>query len=241
MQVIEPYAKMQSPLDGYAPSDFNYPDDRPMMDGKFNILDGTAMLRRIEYATRVSHRSEDAITSNSYIRLLRSVVFEHGDLSVIEHEKVTVEAVVDRGITHEWVRHRLFSYTQESTRFVNYKKKGGEAKFIKPTFGQGPAVNEIWAVHMEATEKAYMQLIDNGIAPQLARSVFPNSLAAKIIVTGNLRSWRHFFIMRTSKETHPQMKQVTLPLLQEFKATIPVIFEDIVPEQRQADMMRLLR
>lgn len=229
MQIVEPYAKMIAPDLGDL-SDFN----------AFHLEHGKQMLRRIEYYTRVSHRSEDAITPHSYDKLLRSAVLQHGDLSVIEHEKVTVEALVDRGITHEWVRHRIGSYTQESTRFVNYQKKGGEAKFIRP-----PQLDEmsmqLWERAMTEAEASYMALTSNGVSPQIARSVLPNSLASKIIITFNLRTWRYFFLMRTSKETHPQMKQVTLPLLKEFQDKIPILFEDIVPEQRQADAMRLLR
>ena len=225
MVIVEPYAKIL------------HPDN---IAWTFTRDDGIKMLKRVEYYARVSHRSEDAITEDSYDRLLRSVVLQHGDLSVIEHEKVTVEALVDRGITHEWVRHRIGSYTQESTRFVNYQKKGGEAKFIQPPFDDIRATGQ-WAEAMGFLESKYMRMVEAGVPPQLARSVFPNSLASKIIITFNLRTWRHFFLMRCSKEAHPQMKQVTLPLLKDFQEKIPILYEDIIPEQRQADMMRLLR
>lgn len=219
MQVVEPYATI-----------LNVPDKAT----------GIQMLKRIEYYTRVSHRSEDSITEDSYDRLIRASVLQHGDMSVIEHELVNVEALVDRGITHEWVRHRIGSYTQESTRFVNYQKNGGEAKVIQPAFDNHDDLQD-WRTVMRASEDAYMAMVARGCKPQIARSVFPTALASKIIVTFNLRTWRHFFIMRTSKEAHPQMKQVTLPLLADFKERIPILFEDIIPEQRQAEMMRLLR
>ena len=219
MQIVQPYAKI-----------LNVPD----------LAAGIAMLKRIEYYTRVSHRSEDSISEDSYDRLLRASVLQHGDMSVIEHEVVNVEALVDRGITHEWVRHRIGSYTQESTRFVNYQKKGGEAKVVEPAF-DNPEDRQDWFDAMEFAEKKYMAMVARGCKPQIARSVFPTALASKIICTFNLRSWRHFFIMRTSKEAHPQMKQVTIPLLAAFKERIPILFEDIIPEQRQADAMRLLR
>lgn len=219
MQIVEPYAKI-----------LNVPDRTT----------GIAMLKRIEYYTRVSHRSEDSITEDSYDRLLRSSVLQHGDMSVIEHEAVNVEVYVDRGITHELVRHRIGSYTQESTRFVNYQKKGGEAKVIQPPNLTDEQLRH-WLTAMRACEAGYLAMLDAGSTPQIARSCFPTGLASKIIVTFNLRTWRHFFIMRTSKEAHPQMKQVTLPLLANFKERIPILFEDIEPEQRQADMMRLLR
>lgn len=129
----------------------------------------------------------------------------------------------------------------------------GEAKFIQPrglsseprTAGNGEQIElselQEWHHAVSTAEKAYMHLLDKGVSPQIARSVLPNALASKIIVTFNLRTWRHFFLMRTSKETHPQMKQVTLPLLAEFQTKIPILFEDIVPEQRQAEAMKQLR
>lgn len=216
-----------------------------------NVMEGIEMLQKIEYFARISHASEDKITADSYDKFLRSVVLQHGDMSVIEHEKVSCEFLVDRGITHEIVRHRIGSYTQESTRFINYKKKGGEAKFINPGFRNDIPVEEIgkdehlafneWEAACEAAESRYMALLDSGVAPQIARSVLPNALASKIAVTYNLRTWRHFFLMRTSKEAHPQMREVTIPLLKDFQERIPILYEDIIPEQRQADNMRLLR
>lgn len=199
------------------------------------------MLKRIEYFARVSHASEESITENSWDRFIRSVVLQHGDFSVIEHECVSVEAVVDRGITHEWVRHRIGSYTQESTRFVNYQKKGGEARVIEPPFEHGEESRRDWMEAMEFAERKYMALLARGEKPQLARSVFPTGLASKIICTFNLRTWRHFFIMRTSAEAHPQMKEVTIPLLKQFKECIPILYEDIEPNQRQAVVMTKLR
>lgn len=237
MQIVEPYAFMLGPNQPPGPA---LTAEEWGMSAAFNEKDGEMMMRRIEYSTRVSHRSEDSITPDSWRRLIQSTVMEHGDLSVIEHEKVTVEALVDRGITHEWVRHRMGSYTQESTRFVNYQKKGGEAKMVQPQF-ETSFQRDIWANAMMASEQAYMRLLEAGCKPQIARSVFPTGLASKIIVTYNLRSWRHFFIMRTSAEAHPQMKQVTIPLLTDFKRCIPILFDDIIPGERQATLMRLLR
>lgn len=239
MRIVEPYAKMLDPDMGDL-SEF----------GGFHRHHGEAMLRRIEYYARVSHASEEAQTPDSYDRFLRSVVLQHGDLSVVEHEKVTCEFLVDRGITHEIVRHRIGSYTQESTRFINYAKKGGEAKFIQPvelsytTVDGNSAVDlnrDCWFNAMLVCENSYMQMLAKGVKPQIARGVLPNSLASKLVVTYNLRSWRHFFIMRTSAEAHPQMRQVTDPLLAEFKAKIPILYEDITPGERQAEAMRRLR
>lgn len=224
------------------------------------ILSGA--LRKIEYAARVSHRSEEESGFNTE-RFIRSVVLQHGDWSVVEHVSASVEMLVDRGITHEIVRHRIASYTQESTRFVNYAKK------MPPTFiyprvgvwcehcssglepvpsGNPPEKNpwlhgdyghcnydQAWLTAIQCAEDQYRTLLAAGWRPQEARSVFPNALSSKIVITMNLRSWRQFFLMRTSKEAHPQMRQVTIPLLAEFKNLVPVLYEDIEPESRQVD------
>lgn len=238
MKVVEPYAKMLS--------------DLPLLT-EFCNGEGIHKLRRVEYYARVSHASEDKQTENSYDRFLRSVVLQHGDWSVTKHEKVTCEFLVDRGITHEIVRHRIGSYTQESTRFVNYQKRGGEAKFVTPPelsieFDRSyrdktgeDSLFESWNTAVTWAEKSYMDMVNAGVKPQIARSVFPNALASKIIVTYNLRSWRHFFIMRTSTEAHPQMRQVVDPLLAAFQANIPILYEDIVPGERQAEAMKKAR
>lgn len=212
--------------------------------------DGITLLKKIEYIARVSHRTEDRVTEDSYDRFLRSVVLNHGDFSVIEHATATVELELDRGLSHEWVRHRIGAYTQESTRFVNYSKVESGARYIQPPFTvndstklllDGTAVDSVWYDAIVNADNAYREMLENGIAPQLARSVLPNSLATKLVVTYNLRSWRHFFIMRTSKETHPQMKEITIPLLTEFQRLIPILYEDIIPDIHQATAMRLLR
>jgi thymidylate synthase (FAD) len=208
-----------------------------------DLSEGIEQLRFIERMARISHRSEDRQTEGSYQRFIRFVVLEKGDWSVVEHVYSTVILRVDRGITHELVRHRLFSYTQESTRFVNYQKKG-EMEFIKPSFPVDidptfnvQKFNYAWAGAIKDAEQSYLELLEEGLSPQLARSVLPNALAATIAVTGNLRNWRHFLIMRTTKETHPDFRRVTIPLLAEFQRRIPILFEDIVPEQKQSEAL----
>lgn len=208
MNIVQPYAKILEP----------------------QLLGGS--LRRIEYAARISHRSEDLQTDMSWERFIKAVVVDHGDWSVVEHVSVSVEFLVDRGITHEIVRHRLASYTQESTRFVNYAKKMPPS-FIYP--GEDYEPHPDWLAAIDTCEESYLDLLADGWRPQEARSVLPNALAAKLLMTANLRSWRHFLLMRTTKETHPQMKQVTIPLLAEFKSLVPILFDDIEPGARQVD------
>lgn len=231
MNLVEPYARLM-----------DVPD----------LTAGVALLRKIEWCGRISHRSEEAQTETSWEKFLRSVVLGHGDWSIVEHAVATVDAIVDRGITHEWVRHRLGSYTQESTRFVNYEKKM-PAAFIRPAglsddahrAGNGEQTElsqaQLWEHAIHISEQSYKRLIASGVTPQIARSVFPNALASRIVTTYNLRNWRHFFLMRTTREAHPQMRQVSIPLLKEFQEKIPVLFEDIEPEAKQADNLKKMR
>jgi thymidylate synthase (FAD) len=233
VNVVEPYARML-PLPGW--------EVDPNLG--FTQTMGLALLRHIEWCARISHRSEEAQTGDSWKKIIQHVVLDHGDWSVVEHATVSVDAYVDRGITHEWVRHRLFSYTQESTRFVNYKKKMPPS-FIYPMRIEDRQMvtdsERTWHEAIDACERAYRRLLELGHSPQIARSVFPNALASRLIVTGNLRNWRHFFIMRTTQEAHPQMKQVTIPLLQEFRSKIPLLFDDLEPNMKQSLAMSKVR
>lgn len=198
--------------------------------------EGIQMLRHIEGYARISHRSEDKQTSDSYERFLRAVVIGKGDWSVCEHVSATVILRVDRGCTHEIVRHRLFSYTQESTRFVNYAKR--QIEFIEPVWNlESQKIGHpyyTWEHAMFQAEQAYLDLLEHGQSPQAARSVLPNSTAATLVMTGNLRNWRHFFLMRTTKETHPDLRRVTIPLLKEFQEKVPILYEDVVPGEKQS-------
>ena len=198
--------------------------------------DGVETLRFIESAARVSHKSEEAQTEDSWRRFLQAVVIERGDWSVVEHAGASVLFRVDRGITHELVRHRLFSYTQESTRFVNGQKSYPEGlEFIKP---QELKVQSWWRDSLVSSEREYFELLKEGVRPQEARSVLPNALASTIMMTGNFRSWRHFFLMRTTRESHPDMRRVTIPLLAQFKERIPLLYDDIEANARQIDNLK---
>ena len=230
MNIVQPYARIVGPI---LPTD------------PFTQADGVRLLRRIEFFGRISHRSEEAQTEESWERFIPAVVMGHGDWSIVEHASVTVDFLVDRGITHELVRHRLFSFTQESTRFVNYEKKMPPS-FIDPltsisTDSYKGVASTCWDKAINTAEQCYRELLAQGCAPQIARSVFPNALASRIAITGNLRNWRHFLIMRTTKEAHPQMRQVTIPLLAEFKEKIPLLFDDMEPLAKQAEGMKKAR
>ena len=210
----------------------------------FTLVDGLRMVRKIEYMARISHASEEAMTDTSWDRFLRSVVLSKGDWSVVEHATLTVVFFVDRGITHEIVRHRLASYTQSSTRFINYVKKM-LPEFIYPESNEGigniSIMDEDWMHAIETCEATYKKLVGKGWKPQIARSVFPNALGSKIAMTCNLRNWRHFLLMRSTREAHPQMRQVIDPLLEELKEKIPIFFEDIIVGATQADNLKMMR
>jgi thymidylate synthase (FAD) len=199
-------------------------------------IDGDATLKKIEKAGRTCYKSEEKITADSAKKFIKKIM-AMGHESVIEHEKVSVRVICDRGVTHEIVRHRLASYSQESTRYCNYTKDkfGSEISVIEPCFWATGSQNDeerkrTWKEAMEAAERAYFRLIELGASPQEARSVLPNSLKTEIVVTMNLREWRHFFKLRTAPGSHPQMREIAIPLLEEFKKRIPVVFDDIVPE-----------
>ncbi len=192
-------------------------------------IKGDDILKRIEKIGRVCYKSEDKITEDSAKKFVANIL-KRGHESVIEHEKVSVKIICDRGVTHEIVRHRIASYSQESTRYCNYsnEKFGKELTIIKPLFWKEDSVEYgLWINTMQAIENTYNKLIDLGAEPQQARSILPNSLKTEIVVTMNLREWRHFFKLRTAKNAHPQMREIACVLLDAFKKEIPVIFDDI--------------
>jgi len=196
-------------------------------------VDGDAILKRIEEYGRVCYKSEDRITEDSAKRFVENLI-KRGHESVLEHVSVTVKFVCDRGVSHEIVRHRLASYSQESTRFCNYSKDdfGSEITVIEPCFlVPGTAGYDMWYRACLVAEQMYFKMLDWGCTPEESRAVLPNSLKTELVMTANLREWRHFFKLRTSKAAHPQMRELTVPLLGEFKEKIPVVFDDIKAEE----------
>ena len=161
---------------------------------------------------------------------------------MIEHYSLSVRLTIDRGVSHEVVRHRIASYGQESTRYCNYSKEkfGNHITYIDIAGGmkldpkirwldeeQFTAIYNEWLSACEDAERHYFKMIELGATPQIARSVLNNSTKTEICVTMNMREWRHFFKLRTSVAAPPQMREIAVPLLEEFKKTIPVLFDDI--------------
>lgn len=194
-----------------------------------NNLNGQDILKHIELCGRVCYKSEDKITDESSLEFVKKII-KNGHEAVIEHYSFSVRFVCDRGVSHEIVRHRIASFAQESTRYVNYSNGvcGGNLTFIKPLFwDEGSDQYVDWESACLMAEQHYNALIEKGAKPQEARSVLPNSIKTEIIMTANLREWRHFFKLRTSIAAHPQMREITIPLLEQLKQIIPVIFDDI--------------
>jgi thymidylate synthase (FAD) len=192
-------------------------------------IDGEAILKMLEAVGRTCYKSEDKIQEGSAEKFISNIV-KRGHEAVIEHYNITVKFICDRGVTHEIVRHRLASYCQESTRYCNYAndKFNGEITVIKPMFLEvGTDGWELWHDACAMAEKFYFDLLDFGCTPQEARAVLPNSLKTELVMTANIREFRHFFNLRCSKAAHPQMREVANMLLREFKERIPVLFDDI--------------
>lgn len=196
-------------------------------------INGAEILKLIERVGRTCYKSEDRITDSSAATFVKNII-SRGHEAVIEHYNITVRVICDRGVTHEIVRHRVASYAQESTRYCNYSKDkfGSEISYIEPCFWdrnteEGKKKYTLWKEVMEYTEKKYMELIEAGATPQEARSILPNSLKTELVMTMNLREWRHFFKLRTAPASHPQMREVAIMILDKFKELIPVVFDDI--------------
>ena len=197
------------------------------------ILAFSPMLEQvIELAGRTCYRSEDKIDENSagpFIEKIKN--FKHE--SVLEHGSITVRFIVDRGVSHELVRHRLASFSQESSRYCNYSKSkfGNEITVIEPCFweeeGDTAECYVAWYHACMHAEQAYFALLDAGATPQEARSVLPNSLKTEVVMTANPREWRHVFKVRCHRDAHPQMVEVMVPLRDEFAKRWPALFGDM--------------
>lgn len=216
-----------------------------------NKPDADQALRLIEAAGRVCYKTEGSAGPGTAPDFIRKRIAT-GHHSVIEHVSITVRIITDRGVTHEIVRHRLASYSQESTRYCNYSqlKFGREITVILPVWFDGlpetayesaslkgigiehivsaqDSPYHAWELACQVAETYYFTLLDLGQSPQQARSVLPNSLKTELVMTCNVREWRHFFALRTSAAAHPQMRDLACSMLAGFKEAIPVLFEDL--------------
>lgn len=207
-------------------------------------LDGEEILKHIEKCGRTCYKSESLINEDSGKKMVKMLI-NNGHESVLEHFSFSVRFINDRGVSHEEVRHRIASFSQESTRYCNYSNDKFDSGITYIDIANGitldpkmknMSVDVIYAVIDEWTEacrdaeKHYLAMIDKGATPQIARSVLNNSTKTEIVITANLREWRTILKQRTAKVAHPQMRCVMIPLLEELKTLIPVVFDDISVE-----------
>ena len=192
-------------------------------------LNPEEILKKLELCGRVCYKSEDKITDESAVKFISNII-KQGHESVLEHVSFSVRFICDRGVTHEMVRHRIASYSQESTRYCNYSKGDfdGQITVIEPLYLEpGTEGYEIWKKACQEAENNYFKLLQYGCTAQEARAVLPNSLKTEIVMTANVREWRHFLKLRTSKASHPQMREVADMLLTELNFILPSLFDDI--------------
>ena len=201
-----------------------------------DMEDYEKIVKKIERIGRVCYKSEGKITEDSAEKFIKGLLTRQHE-SVIEHENVTVRFVCDRGVTHEIVRHRIASYSQESTRYCNYSGDKFDNQITVIDLASGfqydlskendKAKYEVWTKAMENAEQSYFRMLELGATPQEVRSVLPNSLKTEIVVTMNLRSWRNFFRLRVDSHAHPQMREVATMLYEEFQKRLPVFVADL--------------
>lgn len=195
-------------------------------------LDGKVILEHLERCGRVCYKSEDKIEFGSAEKFLANIL-KRGHEAVLEHYSITVKFTCDRGVSHEIVRHRMASYCQESTRYCNYSKDGfgNQITVINPCYlyPGTPAWIE-WAEACKIAENHYFSMLKAGSTAQEARAVLPSSLKTEVVMTANIREWRHFLKLRTSAAAHPQIRELAVKLLMSFKQSIPVLFDDIAKE-----------
>ena len=209
-------------------------------------INGLDILKNIESAGRTCYKSEDKITDESCLQFVKNVL-KRGHESVIEHEFLSVRIICDRGLLAEISRHRICSLSVESSRFCNYGNTKKGLSFIKPYFLPDCPVGEFnendlcddetkekysdstydFIFYLFNCEHEYNRMLENGYKPEDARNILPNALKTEIVMTCNLREWRHFFKLRTSPAAHPSMRELTIPMLAEFKKLIPIVFDDI--------------
>ena len=183
--------------------------------------------KQIEKAGRTCYKSEGMITENSAGAFAKKMR-DNGHHAMIEHALASLRIVTDRGITHEIVRHRIASFAQESTRYCNYSsdKFGNECTFIEPP-NLTPLQQVMWRKSCEDAEDSYFRMLKMGCSPQIARSVLPTCLKTEIIMTANLREWRHFIALRGSKAAHPQIRVIAASVLSLLQSHAPNVFGDL--------------
>lgn len=182
----------------------------------FNYHD---ICNKIERCGRVCYQSQPKGDPEQFIRML----IKRGHESVLEHVSLTFHIICDRAIQNELVRHRLASFSVESTRFVKYD----EMTFIKPTFKKHSS-EIVFQEVIEHIERAYREMLSDGEKPEDARAVLLLCTKSELFMTANIREWRHILKLRTDSKAHPQMRLVAGKILDIFRDKFPVFVEDFM-------------
>lgn len=220
-----------------------------MRPQKLDDASRQAIYGAIEAAARKCYKSEDLICEGSAEDICRKLI-KRGHEAMLEHANLTVCFYVDRGVTHECVRHRIASFAQESTRYCNYNQyrfdneityvdiahgMKNDPKVSKLSFDMQKAIYQEWIDACNDAEMHYMKMIDLGASPQIARSVLNHSTKSELVMTMNIREWRHFLRLRalgTTGKPHPQMSEVAVPLLAILATHLPALFEDLLTDDQ---------
>lgn len=186
------------------------------------------ILSLINIAGRTCYKSDFNNDIKAQEKFVKSLI-NSGHESVIEHANLSFKVICDRGVSHKIVRHRLFSFSQESSRYCNYSKEkfGKEISVINPMLDKGTKAYEIWERGIKESEKAYFDLLNAGEKTDVARSVLPNALKTELVITGNIREWRHFLKLRTARDAHPQIRQIANMIFSIISFNYPVLVFDM--------------
>lgn len=192
-------------------------------------VDGNAILKHLETVGRTCYRSHDKIKEGSAEKFVNGIV-KSGHGSIIEHASISVRFITSRDVTHQIVRHRIFSQAQESQRYVNYVKDkfGSEIVYIRPPyFPEDSDAYGLWEESCRKAEETYFNLVNlTECTAEEARAVLPNSTKTELITTGNLREWRHFFEVRCDVHAQLPIRLLALDLLSQLHELIPCVFDD---------------
>lgn len=194
-------------------------------------INGDEILKHLELCARNCYKSESNITEDttSAIKMINKLI-ELDHTAMLEHFNITIKLLCDVGTYKDLTRHRHCSFAIESTRYCNYSKGkfGNEISVIKPcNMDENSGIYHTWLKAMNDMERAYMQMAEIGATPDQLRMILPHSTAASVILTANIREWRHIFNLRCAKAAHPSVRQIMLMTLNEFHNKIPVLFDDL--------------
>ena len=190
------------------------------------VRDGEEIMRFLEAAMRTAYKSEDRIGPDSHTKILKHILSLKHE-STLEHVSFTFRIITNCGVTHELVRHRIASYTQESTRYVNYGKKGVVLIFPYHLIDKSSSDVKFWASGQLEMKNYYTRALEMGWKPQEARGLLSNDIKTEIVCTMNIRELRSFFRLRTDSSAHPDIRVVATEMLRQVREIVPLLFEGI--------------